>query len=78
MTSANIESGLGQLPKPVFFYLTKFLLDEHYYGALKNYLALSGLVLEKDGYQIPLNSVKELEMTKEVLKKLIRVKEREA
>jgi len=70
MTAANIETGLGQLPKSVFFYLRQFLLDEHYYGSLKNYLTRSGLVLEKDGYQIPLNSVKELEITKELLEKL--------
>lgn len=70
MSSASIESGLGQLPGSVFLYLRQFLRDDHYYGTLKNYLRLSGLVLEKDGYQIPLHSVKELELTKELLERL--------
>lgn len=69
MTNSSLEPSLRSLPSHVFCFLKSFLTDPSQYEMLKKYLAETSLVLEKDGYQISLSSIEELEAIKMIVQK---------
>jgi hypothetical protein len=69
MVKVSLEKGLSSLPKPVYLFLQSVLRNESYYSTLAHQLALTSLILEKDGFQIPLSSLEELQATKRILEK---------
>ncbi len=67
MVNASFETGINSLPKSVHVFLQEFLNNRSHYTMLVNELSRRGLILEKDGYQIPLSSVEELNATVKIL-----------
>ena len=69
MAATNLESGLSLVPNDLYCYFKSFLKDESHYRVLADYLKYTSIVLIKDGFQIPLSSVQDLEETMILLDK---------
>ncbi len=67
MSTISVNENLTKVPELLQRELCEFLKDEERFGQLAEMLQGAGLILEKDGFQIPIHSVEELDAIRKYL-----------
>ena len=67
MSTISVNENLAKVPELLQRELCDFLMDGERFKQLVELLHGTGLILEKDGFQIPIHSVEELSAIREYL-----------